>query len=550
MNGAQKNKPRLEALSLALWASLRSLWSKFPFPTLVRKGLGGGGFPIFMLLLFLGAMFWAKAQDPFSRRWFTLKTADRGSFHCVAVLPKPVRRVPVVVYAHGSGGSLMTDGNDLRQMAELGLATVSLDYDETNAATFNAQWSALLLYLGGQGWADTNAVAWVGFSLGAERTLNFALQLAAQQPQLLVQISGSGLPSDDQPRIANPHLRCPVLVVHGEQDEVFPLAETRSLFTQLQTNGVPVTLRILAGLSHSLDPERGVVFHRVGEYCLTHLAGPDAWRNYHSIAQWQAEAPGLWVFWLPAMGWVGIWILRKKAESGWRERDLTAKQRISPASLRSPAGRLGRRSSSVLPWLAAILATAALADTALHLVPPHFPVSGKTLVLVRRFLVQPKDRADFEFLAAQPIWSGVKLRVLLDHVELAVYNRELINWTLADPLYREDVLAPAITGLAGEGLDWRRPLWEEFYPRIRHESSPEDAARIVVRHLHERVTVVALANAPRTVPDIWRRQITDARGFKIISVAALRSVGVPARLNARDEAEFWDGTAWKALAKL
>jgi hypothetical protein len=119
------------------------------------------------------------------------------------------------------------------------------------------------------------------------------------------------------------------------------------------------------------------------------------------------------------------------------------------------------------------------------------------LGLARRFLVQPKERADFEFLVAQPIWSGVTLRVLLDHVELAGYNRELIYWTLSDDLYRGYVLEPGIIQkqklgkqkaemggeqeesrerktesgkLKVEDLDWRRVLWEEFYPRIRHES--------------------------------------------------------------------------------
>lgn len=87
-------------------------------------------------------------------------------------------------------------------------------------------------------------------------------------------------------------------------------------------------------------------------------------------------------------------------------------------------------------------------------------------------------------------------------------------------------------------------LWEEFYPRIRHESSPEDAAKIVVRHLRERVTIATVPNLPRDVPTIWLRQITDETGFEIIYVAALRSVGVPARLNSRRQAEFWDGTKW------
>jgi hypothetical protein len=93
--------------------------------------------------------------------------------------------------------------------------------------------------------------------------------------------------------------------------------------------------------------------------------------------------------------------------------------------------------------------------------------------------------------------------------------------------------------------NWRRRLWEEIYPRIRHESSPEDAARIVVRHLRERVSIASLPNFARTVPEIFRKQITDPAGFEMIYVAALRAVGIPARLDDQKKAEFWNGTDWQ-----
>ena len=79
----------------------------------------------------------------------------------------------------------------------------------------------------------------------------------------------------------------------------------------------------------------------------------------------------------------------------------------------------------------------------------------------------------------------------------------------------------------------------------RHENSPVNAVPIVVRHLRERVTIARLPGLPHTVPEIWQRQITDAPGFAIIYVAALRSVGVPARLAGLDTVEFWDGTRWQ-----
>jgi dienelactone hydrolase len=484
-------------------------------------------FPVFVILLFLGALFWAREQDPFSRNWFTLKTPDHSSFKCVAVLPKPLRPRPVIIYAHGAGGTLMNDGNDVRQMAELGLAVVSLEYNQTNPASFGPQLEALLHYIARQKWADTNAIAWVGYSMGAIRTFDFALQHPEQQPRLLVQLAGAGLP-EGQTNSRLPSLHCPLFLIHGAQDEAFPVGDTKRLASILQTNGQPVDLKIIAGMSHGMEPDRAVVFRAIGEYCLTHLAGKDAWQNYHSIAQWQAEAPPLWIFLLPAAAWCAgwcVWSCRRKSRSAEKVR-LT-------------------RGEIALRCLAVLLATWALAESALHLVPPHFSVSDTTLSIARRFSVQAKQLNDFEYLAAQPIWQGEKLKTLLEHVELAGYNRELINWQLDDKMYRDYVLSPVITAHSGEQLNWRRPLWEEFYPRIRHESSPEAAAVIVARHLRERLTIAPSYPKQPRVDTMWRHQIVNQEDFEIIYTAALRSVGVPARLNAANRPELWNGKAWQ-----
>jgi hypothetical protein len=239
-----------------------------------------------------------------------------------------------------------------------------------------------------------------------------------------------------------------------------------------------------------------------------------------------------------------------RVEPGVVRQNCDSAQISAPARAALPGRPLTRR-EIMLRWSSALLAICALTETAIHLLPPHFAVSVRTLAIARKILVPPKEKADFEWLAEQHIWQGQKLKTLLDHVELAGYNRELINWQLDDKIYRDFVLSPAIelstnNSELSTDLDWRRPLWEEFYPRIRHESSAADAAQIVVRHLRERVTIANIANPPRDVSLIWRRQITDEAGFEIIYVAALRSVGVPARLNANGRAEFWDGSQWSA----
>ncbi len=425
----------------------------------------------------------------------------------------------------------MNDGDDLRQMAELGLATVSLEYGQTNEITFATQFDALLHYLGRQKWANTNAIAWVGFSLGANWMLDFALKHPEQQPQLLVQLSGAGLPLGE----TNARLRlvhCPILLVHGEQDEIFPVADIKYLVSVLETNDTPVELKIIPSASHGMGLDREAVFRCIGEYCLIHLVGKNAWQNYRSIAQWAADAPPFWLFCLPAAIWAIGWL-------AWRRYHKPV-----------PAVRDKlKRHEIALRWLAALLAAWALAVTAIHLVTSHFAVNDKTLSIARRFLVQPKDRVFFEFLAAQPIWHGQKLETLLTDVELANYNRELINWQIDEKDYRDYILSPVIMGQSDERFNWRRPLWEEFYPRIRHENSPEDAARIVVSHLRARVTIADSPNLPHDVPTIWLRQITDKTGFEIIYVAALRSVGIPARLDSHGQAEIFADGKWQPAPK-
>jgi O-antigen ligase len=203
------------------------------------------------------------------------------------------------------------------------------------------------------------------------------------------------------------------------------------------------------------------------------------------------------------------------------------------------------KNETCLRWLAGILAVLAAAQTTVYFGTPFLPVSDGTLAVARHCLIQRNEIKDFECLSTNAVWSGQKLKGLLEHVRLANYNRQLINWKLDDKIYQDFVLSPVITAELNEQLDWRRPLWEEFYLRIRHESSPEDTAKIVLKHLHERVTMTTLPNPPHDVPDIWLKKITDEAGFEIIYVAALRSVGVPARLNSNHNTEFWDGNNWQ-----
>jgi len=481
---------------------------------------------VFMALIFFGALFWAKSSDPFERKWFTIRPREIKPFACCAVMPKPLRRRPVVIYVHDSSDSLNRDGVTLRQIAELGLAAVSLDCNQTNDTAFSAELASLLKYLGAQSWVDGNEVAWVGFGMGANRILNFALQHPLQQPRVLIQLGGTGLHlGQESNRLSELHST--ILNIDGDQDANAPVVAVQTFIETLKNHGLVAEFIIIPNVGHSMDPMRGIVFRRLGEYCLVHLLSRDPWTTYHSIGEWREATPNLFVFWTPALAWAIGWLV-------WFHRQVTS-------FIRSCTQRFELK----YHLLATIFIAGVAVQIGIRVVLPRSAISERTLVMAKRWLVRTKDHPDLDFLAEHPIWQGKELRILLENVELATYNRQLINWRIDESIFRESVLVPVITGEQNENFDWRRLLWEEFYTRIRHENSPEEAAEIVGRHLSERVTVAAITNASHNVRLIWRSQITDPLGFEIIYVAALRSVGVPARLDLNGRAEISSEKHWR-----
>lgn len=479
--------------------------------------------PVFISLAYLGALLWAKSDDPFQRVEFTRKTPHYGRVKGIVVLPKPVHPCPVAVYVHGSGGSLMTDGNTLRQFAELGLAAVDLEYDQPNQAGFDEQFLTLLQFLQRQPWAVSNAVAWVGFSLGAQRTSSFLFKHPEVQPQLLVRLSGGWMPEFDQ--VSSVPLRCLVLLVHGARDEIFPAEDANRLAELLRARGISVKERILENREHGFGLDRALVIRLIAEQCRSILT-PN--QPFNGIQE-RSTLP-FWACMLPAVVWAGYGFHQ------WRK----AKSQNEPTSYVELNGW-----HKGLRWVAVALASWAAVETAVHLITPQLASNEQTQRIARRYLISPKWTEDFDYLSTNTAWRGKPLKLLLNDVELAHYNRnELINWKVDEQIYRQFVLSPNIDSVADKELNWRRPLWESFYPRIRKQDSPESAAQIVVRYLRERVTINPTLGYTPDIEAAWNRQVTDEKGFEIIYLAALRSVGIGARLNVSGRAEYWTGKEW------
>ena len=88
-------------------------------------------------------------------------------------------------------------------------------------------------------------------------------------------------------------------------------------------------------------------------------------------------------------------------------------------------------------------------------------------------------------------------------------------------------------------------LWEYFHPRVRRETSPVAAAEIVARHVALRVGREDATPAGLSIREAWRRGRADAVGWERVYVAALRSVGMPARMGSDGQAWFHTGDQWR-----
>jgi hypothetical protein len=159
-------------------------------------------------------------------------------------------------------------------------------------------------------------------------------------------------------------------------------------------------------------------------------------------------------------------------------------------------------------------------------------------------LVAKTSTSDFDFLVRDPGWQTQPLRLMLEHIQLAALQQRQFYSNLDNSMFQEFVLSPRLTPDAPLEWDWRRTLWEACYPRVRKESNPLVAARIIARFLRERVGIDPAARTNAGIQTSWRLGLADPERFEHLYAAALRSVGIAARINTADRAEYWNGQAW------
>lgn len=99
---------------------------------------------------------------------------------------------------------------------------------------------------------DETALALVGFSQGTMMCLHVGLRRA----RTMVAILGySGALGGAERLAAEVTARPPIMLVHGDSDEVLPVSRMYDAARQLGEAGLPVLWHVCSGLGHSIDQE-------------------------------------------------------------------------------------------------------------------------------------------------------------------------------------------------------------------------------------------------------------------------------------------------------
>jgi phospholipase/carboxylesterase len=192
----------------------------------------------------------------------------------------PARQL--VVFLHGYGA----DGNDLIELGRAWqpllpqAAFVSPHAPEPcGQAPVGRQWFGLTFRDPNERWVGANkagpvlerfldaelarhqlpssALALVGFSQGTMMALHVGLRRAVG-PAAIVGYSGLlVLPPDGNPETLAAEIksRPPVLLVHGDQDELIPVQALFQGTQALAAMGVPAEWHVSSGIGHGIDPE-------------------------------------------------------------------------------------------------------------------------------------------------------------------------------------------------------------------------------------------------------------------------------------------------------
>ncbi len=462
----------------------------------------------FVLSFVLGLVFWARQPDPYTRDELIFANSGKDS-PPPAILMRPRLNMswPVLVFANEKQGDPLDDGNSLKQMTAAGFISVDAHFNQWSFQSFAKQFNSLLKTLGERNLPGGRGCAWVANGIDAELFIQFAAQNPEKRPDVLVcawKGNTAVLPGEAARDIGFP-------IVILREDNQSDSLQLKDFVNWLREGKNRVEVY---SYKNSKNASNTFLYKEMAEKVRQIL---------HDAGKAQAPGPLLrqplrpgWTFFGPAAGLFLLFV----ALSVWMNvRNL---ERM-------------RQTQMLAPYVALVFGIALGGAMAAWVVTK----GGRESWI--------SDSESKTISSSVEKWGLIdaEKKEIREYLALADYNRRLVNWNLNETDYQDYVLSPVLKAGMQPELNWRWQLWHYFYPKIRRAGSPFEAAALLAENLRGEVEIQAQSHNDFGFARIWNSRVASPPGFEFLYVAALRSVGIGARLNTQGAAEILDNGKWQ-----
>jgi hypothetical protein len=262
---------------------------------------------------------------------------------------------------------------------------------------------------------------------------------------------------------------------------------------------------------------------------------------YVFALNWMAfEHPLPTDYWWLWTHWIWVVLAAMNFANYWRCFNKIFKDLIKLVNLRN-------RNEKPIAWLhliAYLCTFIAILFTLIHVATPRMKVNKYSNYCARRFIIRKGLEKDFDYLINNLRIKQWTIGVVVSHIDLANLQKRHFYDELETTTFQKFLLSPQIDETPVGEYNWRRTFWESFYPLVHQVHDPIIADEMIVHSLRQRVGIDSSFCYKLGVETIWIQGMTDEIGFQRILVAALRSIGIAARLNLEHKAEFWTGREW------
>ena len=216
------------------------------------------------LLLLLGAGAGSGEAAEIRSAKVTFQRRDGRTITAFLLRPAESRRHPAVLIFHGAPGVGESHKAHARRLAGAGfvallpdLASIKPGANES-AGLIRSEIAAAVSLLKGRRDVDPNRLGLLGFARGGERAFFAAIAFPATFKAVAEYYSPIGHPPmnlDLAVRNTASKIRAPVLILHGEDDQLVPVEHARRLAEALRSAGKPFESIIFPGAGHGFDQE-------------------------------------------------------------------------------------------------------------------------------------------------------------------------------------------------------------------------------------------------------------------------------------------------------